>query len=509
MGKKLKKEKNNKETTVEKEENRIAGPLITYNHEENHYHYALEQSNTTNIHGDHNSNDNHMEQATPKKTDPTEEESKKKFKFSDVVSAVADWFTLLPLIKIVVFSILGLGGFTGIILFLHQFNSWVATTVNDEIVQSIETEVTTGVPPVEEKNTDLSSNNDTANMDDTTVAVLQRDEAMCDTNTPESSLNNNNDVAIASDEPDGSQNSLPAKTYWIDSLFIPTSVSASVIESEKVQAYIDFFNENIDQRKATISTDKKITPEYVDLILKATDEFAGYDENADWDINVKIVDDASGERELAKQECRQSSNEQNLANWYALCGKLSSNTSFQNKEFIYYNMAIDMYMDGYSVSLLDNRSVKVRALDYITTCYLNIYNNDEFPDEIKTEALYSAAAFDNMYIQSLKETDTDPSSLDKYEHGAHMDLGEIYIWLCKQAKPQDKFYYYQKATEELNICPQYAGFGDRMKKRIYKDFVYLTQYCYDNIKSDYYSDEVTKASLIEAHDFYESEIPDI
>lgn len=278
---------------------------------------------------------------------------------------------------------------------------------------------------------------------------------------------------------------------------IPSTVR-EINEYDKIAAYSDFYKQLIDEKVECIDKNEKITQEYIEYILEANEIFSKYDEEADIETKNGIIENAVVLRLEAKRECRQTSNEQNLANLYALCGANFHENNFMDKEFTYYNYAIDMYLNGYSVSLVKDKIPKIISLDYIMTCFLNIYGNNKFSDEIRRDALYSAAAFDLMYKEKLeyyKKTD----SMTKEEHGVHMDLGEIYIKLCKDVNANNKLYYYNLAYKELILCPQYPCFGKKLANRVYKDLIYLTQYCYENINEEYYQDTFTKNDMYSKH----------
>lgn len=275
-------------------------------------------------------------------------------------------------------------------------------------------------------------------------------------------------------------------------------------EESKVDAYRDFFEKIILERAQEIESDEEITQEYIDHILQANEIFTNYDENADYDVKNTILSGAADQRSDAKEEYRQCSNEQILANWYALCGKNYYDADEFEKEFEFYNYAINMYIDSYAVSLVKKAEPKIIALDYVTTCFSNIYSNVSVSYEIRMEALYCAAAFDNMYLEKLLEYYGTEKPMTQQEHGCHMDLGEIYIWICKEVPDEYKYMYYELAYNQLTQCPQYAQFGKKLGERVYGDLMYLTQYCLDNIKPEFYPDGVTKASLQEQHDYYEN-----
>lgn len=329
-------------------------------------------------------------------------------------------------------------------------------------------------------------------------SVIEKEQIIADleSNTPQNFLEQN------SIEVELEEGEFTLENSWI--MFEIPAFAKEAPEQERIAAYTAFYNEIIEERRRTIDLDEKISKEYIEFVLAANETFDEYDENANYDIKKVIIDEASSQRFGAKEECRQVSNEQILANWYALCGKNSFEEEYVNEEFVYFNYAIDMYLDAYAVSLVKSEIPKITALDYTSTCFLNIYNNVQLSDDIRMEALYSAASFDKMYKEMLSEYDENPNRMNQKEHGVCMDLGEIYIWLCKEAGQEDKLYYYQLATDTLLECRQYRYFEGKLSKRVYNDLMYLNQYCYDHVKKEYYTEDITKDLLYQRHREYEN-----
>ena len=329
-------------------------------------------------------------------------------------------------------------------------------------------------------------------------SVIEKEQIIADleSNTPQNFLEQN------SIEVELEEGEFTLENSWI--MFEIPAFAKEAPEQERIAAYTAFYNEIIEERRRTIDSDEKISKEYIEFVLAANETFEEYDENANYDIKRVIIDKASDQRFGAREECRQVSNEQILANWYALCGKNSFEEEYVNEEFVYFNYAIDMYLDAYAVSLVKSEIPKITALDYTSTCFLNIYNNVQLSDDIRMEALYSAASFDMRYKEMLSEYDENPKQMNQKEHGVCMDLGEIYIWLCKEAEQEDKLYYYQLASDTLLECRQYRYFEGKLSKRVYNDLMYLNQYCFDNVKQEYFTEDITRDLLYQRHREYEN-----
>lgn len=261
---------------------------------------------------------------------------------------------------------------------------------------------------------------------------------------------------------------------------------------QRVESCGAAFDARIAERLQQVEIVEEMPETYEIYVIKANEIYENYDERYEYDEKQAIVLDAADNRNSAKDEYRQESNEQIMGNYYAKCGINARENGLIDQEFKYFQNAIDYYYDAYAVSIKNGKE-KDSALEYMATCFYNIARIENIDKNIKEEALISAVTLYQKY-----------GSFPKNEQlKTNLNIGRCYSNLCFLTEDSaDKFFYFEKAVEFYEKCYNDSKCGKEMSPIVYDELKSIYQYCYDHIDQDVYKETISRDEIKKKHDEY-------